>query len=148
MESESRTVVGCPTCARNGIECTGPRKVPTITVRHLVRSEHHAGLSEGAFYFCPRRQCETVYFDGAGHEIRKKQLRTKVWCKEAEVNAPVCYCFSFSAREIVEDARKQEVPRIPLEIRDKIRAGLCACEIKNPRGTCCLGDAAYWVKQA
>ena len=64
------------------------------------------------------------------------------------MDTPVCYCFAFSAQDIVEDAQAHETPRIPLEIRDKIRAGLCACEVKNPRGTCCLGDVAYWVEQA
>ena len=141
-------MVNCPTCAGRGLPCSGPSKVPAITVQHLIRREHHAQLPAGEFYFCPQRQCETVYFDEAGHEIRKGQLSTKVWRKEAELDAPVCYCFSVSAQEIVEDARKHGVPRIPLEIREKIRAGLCACEIKNPRGTCCLGDVAYWVKQA
>ena len=76
------------------------------------------------------------------------QMTAKVWRKETEMDAPICYCFGFSARDIVKDARSCEVPRIPVEIRDKIQAGLCACEIKNPRGTCCLGDVAYWVKQA
>ncbi len=141
-------MVGCPACEREGIECTGPSRVSAITVRHLVRSEHHADLPEGTFYFCPQRQCETVYFDEAGHEIRKEQMTAKVWRKETEMDAPICYCFGFSARDIVKDARSCEVPRIPVEIRDKIQAGLCACEIKNPRGTCCLGDVAYWVKQA
>ena len=72
----------------------------------------------------------------------------EVWPKETGMDTPVCYCFSFSVRDIVEDARKHEIPKIPLEIRDKIRAGLCACEVKNPSGMCCLADVAYWVKRA
>ena len=141
-------MVACPTCASNGFPCAGPSRVPATTVRHLVRPEYHAQLPAGELYFCPQRRCETVYFDAAGHEVSKGQLSTKVWHKETEMDAPVCHCFSFSAREIVEDARQRDVPRIPLEIREKIRAGLCACEIKNPRGTCCLVDVAYWVRQA
>ena len=147
MESESRTVVGCPTCARDGIECTGPPAVPRITVRHLVRPEHLEDLPDGAFYFCPKRDCATVYFDNTGHEIRKEHLSTRVWHKETARDAPVCYCFSFSAQDIIDDAGKHQVPNIPLEIRDKIREGLCACETKNPRGICCLGDVGYWVHQ-
>ena len=48
----------------------------------------------------------------------------------------------------MEDARRHSPPTIPLIVRDKIKAGLCECDNKNPKGSCCLGDIAYWVKRA
>lgn len=40
------------------------------------------------------------------------------------------------ARELVQTGRCGAVQRV----RDHIAADRCACEVRNPRGTCCLGD--------
>jgi hypothetical protein len=126
----------------------GPRKVPPITVESLVKPEFHGDLPPGEFYFCPQRECGTVYFGRGGGEIRKDQLTVGVWQKEEPDDTPVCYCFGYSARDIMEDARRNSPAEIPLIVRDKIRAGLCECDVKNPEGVCCLGNVAYWVKQS
>ena len=39
-------------------------------------------------------------------------------------------------REVVETGRCGAVQRV----RDHIAADRCACDVRNPRGTCCLGD--------
>lgn len=140
--------LACPSCSAAGIECVGPKKVPKITVDSLVKPEHHGDIPAGPFYFCPAKSCETVYFDTEGRQIRKNQLSVAVWQKEKSEETLVCYCFGYSAKNIMEDARENSPPTIPLIVRDKIKAGECQCDIKNPRGMCCLGDVAYWVKQA
>ena len=30
--------------------------------------------------------------------------------------------------------------KIPDRIKAEVKAGFCACEVKNPAGSCCLGD--------
>lgn len=147
-DSSKTTPQRCPSCARLGIECAGPKKVLRITITHLVKPEFHKEIPPGETFFCAERECETVYYDAQGREIRKGQLSVEVWQKEAPGDVPVCYCFGFSARDIMEDARRHSPPAIPRIVRDKIEAGLCACDVKNPKGSCCLGDIAFWLKQS
>ncbi len=147
-DPNSISSIRCPQCLVLGIECVGPKKIPKITLTSLVKPEYQKDIPTGRPFFCPQRECDTVYFDTEGHQIKKDQLTVKVWQKEEVVDIPVCYCFEHSAKAIMEDARLNSPPSIPLTIREKIKAGLCTCEVKNPKGTCCLGDVAYWVKQA
>jgi len=60
---------------------------------------------------------------------------------------PLCYCFGESEAsiraEIEATGRSAAVERI----REHIAAGRCACEIRNPRGACCLGDVTAAVKR-
>ena len=147
-DPNSNSSIRCPQCLVLGIECVGPKKIPKITLASLVKPEYQKDIPTGRPFFCPQRECDTVYFDTEGHQIKKDQLTVKVWQKEEVVDIPVCYCFEHSAKAIMEDARLNSPPSIPLTIREKIKAGLCTCEVKNPKGTCCLGDVAYWVKQA
>ena len=138
----------CPACSKAGIECVGPKKVPEITVSSLIIPKYQDDIPSGPLYFCQDKECEVVYFSVDGGHIRKDQLSVPVWQKEGEKDIPVCYCFDYSARSIMEDVRQNSPPTIPMIIRDKIKAGLCSCDTKNPQGTCCLGNVAYWVKQA
>ncbi len=147
-DPNSNSSIRCPRCSELAIECVGPQKVPKITLTSLVKPEYQKDIPTGRPFFCPQRECETVYFDAEGHQIKKVQLSVKVWQKEEAGDFPVCYCFEHSAKAIMEDARRNSPPTIPLTIREKIKADLCTCEIKNPKGTCCLGDVAFWVKQA
>ncbi len=147
MEKEARAPT-CPACLEIGIECIGPKKVPEITVTNLVKPEFHQDIPSGQYYFCQQKDCTTVYFDTEDRHIRKDQLVVDVWQKEDAHDVPVCYCFDHTAADIMEDARQNSPPTIPLTIREKIQAGLCECDVKNPQGSCCLGNVAYWVKQA
>lgn len=59
---------------------------------------------------------------------------------------PICYCFGFTRKdiedEIAETGRSTVADRITVEVR----AGRCACELKNPSGKCCLGSIKRVVK--
>ncbi len=145
---DKASIQTCPTCSEIGIECVGPKKVPEITVTSLVKPEHHNDIPSGPFSFCQQKECDTVYFDGQGHGIRKDQLAVWVWQKEEAGDTPVCYCFDHTAADIMEDAQQNSPPTIPVIIREKIQSDLCECDVKNPQGSCCLGNVAYWVKQA
>ncbi len=147
-DERSETSIVCPSCLVQGLECVGPTKVPRITLTNLIRPEYQEDIPSGETFFCTQKDCETVYFDVDGRQIKKHQLSVKVWQKEKPGDVLVCYCFGFTAKDILGDARRNLPPTIPFVIRDKIRADLCACEIKNPKGSCCLGDVAFWVKQS
>ncbi len=147
-KAKQRIIPPCPSCSEMGIECVGPRKVPKITLTSLVKPEYQNDIPSGQASFCTQKDCETVYYDTEGREIRKHQLSVEVWQKEEPGDIPVCYCFDFSAKDIMEDARRNSPPTIPFMIRDKIKADLCDCDSKNPQGGCCLGNVAFWGKQA
>ncbi len=60
----------------------------------------------------------------------------------------VCYCFAVTEadlrREIAETGRSTAAA----EITEHVRAGRCACEVKNPQGSCCLGNVARAIREA
>jgi hypothetical protein len=57
----------------------------------------------------------------------------------------ISYCFGENEidmrREVEQFGRCDAVERI----RQPIQAGRCACEVRNPRGICCLADVAAAV---
>jgi len=50
---------------------------------------------------------------------------------------PVCYCFGYTPPKIREEGKIASQT-----IAAEVKAGHCACEVKNPKGVCCLGDVA------
>ena len=52
----------------------------------------------------------------------------------------VCYCFGVGRSDLARAAAAGD-PEAPLRrIVAEVRAGRCACEVKNPAGHCCLGE--------
>jgi hypothetical protein len=70
-----------------------------------------------------------------------------VWQKELPGARTFCYCFGENeadiAREIVRTGQSAAVQRVRAHIAGK----RCACEVRNPRGTCCLGDLMAAVER-
>jgi hypothetical protein len=88
-----------------------------------------------------------VYFGDAGDHFSTQELRVPVWQKESVGARLLCYCFgeteSVIRSELVELGRTEAVDRI----REHITAQRCACDIRNPRGACCLVDVITAVKR-
>jgi hypothetical protein len=99
------------------------------------------------YRFCANPDCETVYFGDAGDRFTVDDLRLPVWQKQPSGARLLCYCFGESGadirRELLEYGRTNVVERI----REHIAAQRCACDIRNPRGVCCLGDVIAAVKR-
>jgi len=104
-------------------------------------------VSGSPYRFCRDPACEVVYFNGTDQVFVADDLRVPVWQKEPAGARMLCYCFGENEadmrREIVEFGTSQAVERI----RAHITAGRCACELRNPRGACCLGDVVSAVKR-
>jgi hypothetical protein len=83
-----------------------------------------------------------VYFDNeAKIAFHERDLTVPVYAKcPADENVPVCYCFGHTPRSIREDQARDGFRSVSAAITAEIRAGRCACEVKNPKGSCCLGD--------
>ena len=59
----------------------------------------------------------------------------------------VCYCFEESEEKIRAELRDHGRSRAVERVRARIAARECACEVKNPRGVCCLGDLIAAVRR-
>jgi hypothetical protein len=59
----------------------------------------------------------------------------------------VCYCWSFTEDQIVEDLLAHGRSTIRDYILEEVRAGRCACETLNPAGHCCLGAVGSVIRR-
>jgi hypothetical protein len=74
-------------------------------------------------------------------------VAVKVFVKDQGDDVPVCYCFNWTRARIKQEIRETEKSTAAVEIAREIKAGNCACDIKNPKGECCLGDVNSFVKE-
>lgn len=114
----------CPDCGTLG------RKVQRITLKSLLTSMALERLSAGNHYFCSTPTCTVVYYS-RGEVFQRNEVRVPVFVKEPPGQRLLCYCFEVAEHEI--DGADDE------RIRNHVQAGRCACEVRNPEGTCCLG---------
>ena len=105
-------------------------------------------VSKRGFVFCRTADCEVVYFHADGETLEKADLRVRVGLKETADPVPVCYCFGFTEGMLLEEIQTIGHSSIPQRIAAEIKADNCACEIRNPQGSCCLGNVKAAVKRA
>lgn len=117
-------------CPNNGIEY---KEVAIKTILHHLKEPW--GLNEEqTYFFCSDPKCAVIYFAEDDSVIKQSELRSKVGIKENDHHALVCYCFNIS----FADAEKN--PNLKQFVTDKTKEGVCACDIRNPSGKCCLKD--------
>jgi len=130
-----------PICPRTGRA--------TLPIGHVTVTSHvAAGVPAIAFGFCDVPTCSTVYVGADGRLIDKADLRTRVGMKEAADPIPVCYCFDYTERQIIEDVRAHGRSTIREYISEQVQGGRCRCVVTNPSGRCCLGNVARAVWKA
>ena len=131
----------CPACKRVG------RPVGDVTVRAMLAHEQAERLLSLEIRFCRTPSCEVVYYGADGRVARKQDIRVRVGLKETEAPIPLCYCFGFSRADVEREVAQTGSCTIARQIAAEIRAGRCACEVKNPSGACCLGDVRAAVAE-
>jgi len=131
----------CPVAGRAG------RRVPSITVRGLVRNPATSDGAEVGWFYCDLADCDVVYFEPGGRVIRKEELTVRVGAKEKEPPRTLCYCFGHTVEEIREEIERTGRCTVAASIRGRIRAGECRCELVNPSGSCCLGEVERVVRE-
>jgi len=123
------------------------KTVDRQTIKALLTEVALCRLGSGEYRFCPDADCDVVYFADNGSLFATQDMRVAVWQKLPFGTRLVCYCFGESEAsiraEIEAGGRSGAVERI----REHIAAGRCACELRNPRGTCCLGDVTAAVNR-
>ena len=123
-------------------------RVALITVKALLNGKALRALEGKAYRFCPEPGCEVVYFDRDANSIfDKRDLEVRVGRKESDDPIPVCYCFDITEADLRKSVGAAGATDIPAMIAAEVRAGHCACEVKNPQGSCCLGDVSQAVKR-
>jgi hypothetical protein len=132
----------CPACGQKG------KKVDSITLKAMLNVSLLA-LQDRPYLFCPTANCDVVYFSTGGEQsFTKEKIRVPVYQKEpGEERVPVCYCFRHSPATIRSELLATGQSTVIEEINAGIKAGHCACEIRNPQGSCCLGNVRAVVTQ-
>jgi hypothetical protein len=99
------------------------------------------------YLFCKTQTCPVVYFSPDGEQIfGVEQVRERVYQKEPDSdNAFVCYCFRHTVGDI-HAASSESRMAIVDDINTGINAGQCACDLRNPQGSCCLGNVRGLIK--
>lgn len=122
----------CPGCGHRG------RQVALLTVQAQVAISLRE-LGPSPYYFCVTPGCEVVYYAAGSPPILCGQMRERVFQKERAPNVLVCYCFRYSLRRL-QWSDGAERAAILADIIAGTRQGQCACELRNPQGSCCLGN--------
>ena len=104
-------------------------------------------FKHGVYRFCADASCDVVYFDGAGETFTTADLRVPVWQKQASGARTICYCFGENETDIKAEIARTGRSKAEARVRAHIQAGRCACEVRNPKGACCLGDVMQAVKR-
>lgn len=100
------------------------------------------------YLFCRTQTCPVVYFSADGEQTFAVQdVRERVYQKEPEAkDVFICYCFSHTVGEL-RNALPEDRVAIINNINRGINAGQCACDLRNPQGSCCLGNVNRRIKQ-
>jgi hypothetical protein len=140
--TDRRTPALCPRCGRNG----------TVVSRRIVKiMATAAALAAGVPadpLLCTTPGCPVTYFERSGEPfLTTESVRVGVFPKNQENDdETVCYCFDHTRADIHQRASSER--SVSSEIRDLIRAGRCACELRNPKESCCLGDVMQLERDA
>jgi hypothetical protein len=112
----------------------------------MARTEVEASqLSAQQYQLCRNRDCPVVYH-AEGIQIEKSGLRVPVNFKEPNYEGAICYCFNHTVASIRAEIKTKGHSTAQVMITQEVKAGRCACEVKNPAGTCCLGDVTRAVQ--
>ncbi len=129
----------CPACQALG------KPVQTQTIKALLAISLRA-VQHAAYRFCRTPVCPVVYYAEDGPAtFTVEQVRERVYQKEpANSNVFVCYCFRHTVGDV---AVAEDKVTLLQEITRGIQAGQCACDLRNPQGSCCLGNVRALVAQ-
>jgi len=121
------------------------KPVELLTVKALLTTTALRRCNYVAHRFCSDPSCDVVYFDALGATYAKGDIRVPVWQKEPFGARTICYCFGESEATIHTEMQTTGRSGATERVRAHIAARRCACEVRNPRGACCLGDIAEAV---
>jgi len=131
----------CPECSKTG----KPVQQQTVTAM-LAFSLRKVQAKQ--YLFCRTQTCPIVYFS-VNHEqtFTVEQVRERVYQKEPEAqDVFICYCFHHTVGDL-RAASSEDRTAIMDDLNTGINAEQCACDLRNPQGSCCLGNMHSMIKQ-
>ncbi len=139
----SQASVACPACTQQG-STIDMLTLKAMLVRPLTE------LREVEYRFCRTPECPIVYFSADGEQqFLERDIREHVHNKHPDDDSVyVCYCFRHTPESIKKELTLTGRSSVVAEITAGIQAGQCACDIRNPQGTCCLGNVHAVVDRA
>jgi len=131
----------CPVCGEKG------KPVQTQTIKAML-SVSLREVRDVQYLFCRTKTCPVVYFSFNGEQtFTVEEVRERVYQKQRDSKEVfVCYCFQHTAGEIRTASSKARIAIVD-NINQGIHAGQCACDLRNPQGSCCLGNVNELLKQ-
>jgi hypothetical protein len=132
--------LACPLCRTNG------SSVDELTVKAVLTESALRQFEPAAHRFCAVASCDVVYFDAVGRTFTTTDVRVSVWQKASPGARTICYCFGENETDIRNEIQLTGGSKAVERIRADIDAGRCACEVRNPKGACCLGDVTQIVQ--
>lgn len=134
-------ISSCPVCLKSGklIDSLTLKAILNVPLTEVRRVEYR---------FCRTPDCPVVYYgpDGA-QTFLETEVRERVYQKHAaEDNIFVCYCFRHTTGSIKEEFVNKQAGTVVEKINAGIQAGQCACDIRNPQGSCCLGNVRAFIR--
>ena len=142
-EAPKPAAEGKPPCPRCG---TVGRPVPDVTLQAILSPEVAAPLLAAERWFCATPSCDVLYYAADGRLVEKGSAKIRVGIKETEDPVPLCYCFGFTLADVRREIAETGKCTVPARIAAAMRESGCQCEVKNPSGSCCLGDVNKVVK--
>jgi hypothetical protein len=134
--------VPCPTCQETG------KPVDSLTLKALL-AVPLTGVRQPEYRFCQTADCPVVYYSADGSQcFNESDLRERVYQKHPEdEDVFVCYCFRHTVGSIREELARTGTSTVVAAISAGIQAGQCACDIRNPQASCCLGNIHKVVRR-
>lgn len=127
--------------------CQGPSKPVTLrTMLLMLKPQFFDQVGESKYRFCASPDCPVVY-SSRERSFTTGDLRIRVGLKEKGGLIPLCYCFGFNEQDLRAEIKTEGQTTITQRISALTKERMCACEERNPSGTCCLGEVTKAVKR-
>jgi hypothetical protein len=132
----------CPQSGKKG------KHVDGATVKAML-AVSLTEVRDTAYFFCKDQDCPVVYFSEDGSQtFTIDQIRARVYQKEPDSDdVLICYCFCHTPGSIRVELTTLGESTVIDAINSGIHAGQCACDIRNPQGSCCLGNVSTFLKE-
>jgi len=138
-----------PAIAECPVSKTRSRRVQRRTLEHLLKPNKRDSIKDAQYYYCTHPDCEIVYFSvDPASSFTTGDVMVKVFSKDKGDDVNVCYCYDWTRARIREELKKTGASTAAISIAKLVKAGTCTCDVRNPKGECCLGDVNAVVKQA
>ncbi len=141
--TSARPSMACPACARPG------KTVDSLTLKAML-AHPLTELRAVEYHFCRTPECPTVYYSADGdQQFLEQDIREHVHNKHPDDDSVfVCYCFRHTPESIKKELAITGRSTVVATITAGIQAGQCACDMRNPQGSCCLGNVRAVIDRA